>query len=83
MSSETNVFRKRMLVDRHRDGLRESCPSGINSLKHFSGAFLSGFLWPITLLCLLLNLYFVYLRVLSGVCMHLLVKTDSRKEANG
>ena len=83
MSSETNVFRKRMLVDRHRDGLRESCPSGINSLKHFSGAFLSGFLWPIILICLVQSPDLVYLRILECMPTHLLDMMDSTKEPYG
>ena len=60
---------------------RELRPHG--TLKHFYGAFLLGFLWPITLLCLVLSLYLVYLRVLPCVHMHLLAKMDSSEEAYG
>ena len=56
-----------MRVDRHSGGLRESSPCG--SLNHFYGAFLSGFLWSVILLCLVLSPHLVYLRVLPCVCV--------------
>ena len=40
-------------VDRRTSGLRELYNHGI--LNHLYGAFLPGFLWPIILLCLVLN----------------------------
>ena len=85
-SSETSklfIGRKRVCVGRHMGELREreSCPRG--SLNHLYGAFLPGFLWPITLLCLALSLYLVYLRVLPCVRVHVLAKMDSSKEAYG
>ena len=40
-------------VDRHMGVLRELYPSV--SLNHFYGAFLLGFLWSVTLLCLVLS----------------------------
>ena len=54
---------------------RESCPHG--SFNHFYGTFLPSFLQPITLLCLVLSLYLLYLRVLSRLGAHLLSKMDS------
>ena len=62
-------------------GLRELCPCG--SLNHLNGAFLLPFFWLIILLCLVLDLYFVYLRVLPCVCVHILAKLDSSEEVYG
>ena len=65
-------------------GLRESAlkrPCG--SLNHFYGAFCLGFLWPIILLCMVLNPYLVYLRVLLCMCVRLLAKMVSSEEAYG
>ena len=45
--------------------LRESHPCG--SLNNSYGAFLPGFLWPVSLLCLVLSPYLVYLKVLPCV----------------
>ena len=46
-----------------------SWPHG--SLNHFFGVFVPDFLWPVTLLCLVLSLYLVYLRVLPHVHVHI------------
>ena len=52
-------------------------------LNYFYGALLLGFLWPIILLCLVLSLYWVYLRVLLCVCARLLARMDSGEETYG
>ena len=83
-SSETiEVFIRRrkskVLADRHMGRLRESCSHG--GLNHLCGAFLSGFLWPIILICLVLSPYLANLRSLSCVCVHFSAKMDSREEA--
>ena len=50
----------------HTSGLREHAaelhPCG--SLNYFYGAFLSDFLWPIILICLVHSSYFVHLKIL-------------------
>ena len=53
------------------------------SWSHLYGAFLAGFPWSVTLLCLALSLYLVYSRVLPCVRVHLLAKMDSREKACG
>ena len=63
------------------DRITELQPHG--SLNYFYGAFLPGFLWPIILLCLILNPYLVYFRVLPCVHMHLSAKVDSSEEVYG
>ena len=47
------------------------------------GAFILGFLGPITLLCLALSPYLVYLQSLPCLCVHLLAKMNSSKDAYG
>ena len=56
----------------------ESFPSGISSLWTPVGV-----LWPIVLLCLALSSYWVYLRLLPCVHMHVPAKMDSSEEAYG
>ena len=55
----------------HTDGLREHVaelhPCG--SLNYFYGAFLSDFLWPIILICLVHSPYFVHLRILPWILL--------------
>ena len=51
-------------------------------LNYFYGALLLGFLWPI-MLCLVLSLYWGYLRVLICVCACLLARKDSGEETYG
>ena len=51
-------------------------------MNYFYGTFLLGFLWPFTLLGLLL-IYLVHPRILLSVHRCLLAKTDSSKEAYG
>jgi len=84
-SETTEVFigrkKSKVLVDRHMGRLIESCPHG--GLNHSCGAFLSGFLWPIILICLVLSPYLANLRILPCVHVHLSAKTDSRGEAWG
>lgn len=58
-----------------------SCIHG--SLNSHKGHSLLGFLWPITLLCLVLKLYLAYPTDLPCVFTHLLDKMDSRKETYG
>ena len=69
--------KSKVLVDRHMGRLRESCPHG--GLNHLCGAFLSGFLWPVILICQILSSYLANLRILP--CMHFSAKMDSREEA--
>ena len=86
---EAQVFIRRnkkrvqyLWIDTQLSSERESCPCG--SLDHFYyGAFLSDFLWPVLLLCLVLILYLVYLRILPGVHAYLLAKMESTEEAYG
>ena len=66
-----------MWIDTRLGSERESRPRG--SLNHLYGAFLPGFLWPITLLCLVLSPHLVYLSVLP--CVR--AKVDSSEEAYG
>ena len=58
-------------MDRHFGRLTgrvpELCPHG--NLNHLYGAFLSGFLWPIIMICLVCSPYLVYLRILVYVCI--------------
>ena len=64
-------------VDRHRWAQRESCwvtPSW--QFKLIYGAFLSVFLWPIILICLVLRPHLVFIRNLPYVHIHLLAKMD-------
>ena len=72
-------------VDRHMARLRgrapESCPRG--SLNHLFRTFLLGVLWPIVLICLVQSLCLVYLRMLPGMCTHLLAKMNSTEQAYG
>ena len=68
-------------ADSGRERAAESCPRG--SLSYFYGLFLLGLLWPIILICLVHSPYLVYLRILPGVCVHLLAKMDSTAEACG
>ena len=70
-----------MWIDTWADSERESHPQG--DLNHFYGAFLLGFLWPMSLVCLVLSLYLVYLSILPRVRSHLSVKMDSSEEAYG
>ena len=53
------------------------------SWSHLYGAFLPGFPWSVTLLCLALSLYLVYSRILPWVRVHLLAKMGSREKACG
>lgn len=53
------------------------------SLNSRKGHSLLGFLWPITLLCLVLKLYLAYPTDFPCVFTHLLDKMDSCKEAYG
>ena len=59
---------------------RECCPPG--SLNYFYGAFLLGFLWPFTLLFLVL-IYLVHARILLSVHTRLLAKMHFSEEAPG
>ena len=68
-------------IGTHGWAQRELCPCG--SLNHLYGAFLLPFFWPVILLCLVLNPYLVYLRVLPCVSGHHLAKVDSIEEAYG
>ena len=68
-------------VDRCTSGLRELYNHGI--LNHLYGAFLPGFLWPIILLCLVLNPYLASFRVCPCVHMHLSARMDSGEEVYG
>ena len=72
-----------MSVDRHTwtQRVAECMPQG--GLNHFYAACLPGFLWPIILLCLVLNPYLVYDRVLPCVRAHALAKMNSSEEADG
>ena len=53
------------------------------SLNHLHGTFLPGFLWPISLFCLNLSPYMVYLRMFPCMCVHLLPKLDSSEKTYG
>ena len=72
-------------VDRHkgrlRGGVPESCRCG--SFNYFYRALLLVFLWLIILICLVHSPYLVYLRILPGVCVHLLAKTDFTEKESG
>ena len=70
-----------MWINTRADSERESRPRG--GLNHVCGAFLPGFLWTVTLLCLVLSPYLVYLGILPRVRAHLLAKMDSSEEACG
>ena len=54
-----------------------------DTLNHLHGVILLGFLWPVILLCLVLNPYLVYLRILPCVRMHLVAKMDASKRLVG
>ena len=69
-------------MERHTGRLREKECSPRGSLSYFYGTCLLGFLWPFTLLGLLL-IYLVHPRILLSMHMCLLAKTDSSKEAYG
>ena len=69
-----------MWINKWADSEGESLSGGLNYLY---GAFLLGFIRPIILICLVHNPYLVYLRILSCVHTHLLVKTDSIEKAYG
>ena len=68
-----------MWIDTWADSERELLHHG--NLNHLHGAFLPGSLWPITLICLVLTLYLVYLMILPCVRTHRSVKVDSSEEA--
>ena len=82
-SSETSeVFIRRtkstVCVDRHTGRFKERVPEShpCSSLDYFYGVFLPGFVWSSILICLVHSPYLVYLRILPGVCVHLLAKMD-------
>ena len=83
-SSETSkvfIRKKWVYMERHKVGLRLLCLHG--SLNHLYGTFLLGFLWPATLLCLVLS-HIWFISGSSGcvcVCVCVLAKMDSSKEA--
>ena len=59
----------------------ETYPCG--SLNYFYGIFLSMFLWPIILICLVHSPYLVCLRILPCVLLYLLAKMDPTEKASG
>ena len=76
-TSKVFIGRKRapyMWIDTWEGSERVSCPCGI--LNRFYGEFLPGFLWPVTLICLVLCLHVVYLRILPCVCTQTSVSQD-------
>ena len=74
-----------MWADTRADSGREratgSRPHGC--LNHFYGVFLLGFLWPITVICLVHSPQLVDLKILLCECMHLLAKMDFTEKASG
>ena len=83
MENSEDVFTRReedtVHVDRYTGRLRTRVPKShlCGSLNYLYGAFLSGFLWPIILICLVHSPYLVYLGLLPCVHTHILVKIDS------
>ena len=70
-----------MWIDTWVGSGRKSHPCG--SLSQLYGAFLPSFYWPVILLCLVLNPYLGYDRVLPCVRAHPLAKMNSSEEADG
>ena len=72
-----------MWIDRNRLSGRILESHLCSSLNYLYGAFLLGFLWPLSLICLVQSPYLVYLRIPPCVHMHLLAKKDSTEEVCG
>ena len=68
-------------MGRLRGRVPESRPR--DSWNYFYGVFLLVFVWPIIVICLVHGPYFIYLRMLPRLPMHLLVKMDSTAKAYG
>ena len=67
--------------ERERERVAESHCLG--SVNYFYGAFLAGFLWPVTSICLVHSSYLVYNNFLPCVFTYLLAKMDFTETAYG
>ena len=65
--------------ERERERFAES--HSLGSVNYFYGAYLVGFLWPVTLTCMVHSSYLVYRRFLPCVFTYLLANTDFTEKA--